>query len=170
MSDFVIIPDSSCDLTKDLRERFGIEDYAAGVLYYPDGREEKVSLDWETMTPKEFYNSMKGRKALYTTATPPFGEVFALFEKHLKQGKDVLSISLSSGLSASYANTVRVAEDLREKYPDRKIICVDSLRYSTAMALLVIEACLQKEQGKMHLLYKAFCRRTNRVQKRMLQN
>ncbi len=148
MREFVIIPDTSCDLTKELRERFGITDYLSGILYHPDGKEERVSLDWETMTAKEFYDSMKGRKALYTTATPPLGEISAVFEKYLQQGIDVLSISLSSGLSASYSNTVRIAEELRKKYPERKIICVDSQRYSTALALLVIEACLQKEQGK----------------------
>lgn len=148
MSEFVIIPDTSCDLNKELRERFGITDYLHGILYHPDGRAERSTLDWETMTSKEYYDSMKGRKALYTTATPPLGEAMEIFEKHLKEGKDVLSISLSAGLSASYANTVKVAEELQPKYPDRKIICIDSMRYSTALALLVIDACLQREAGK----------------------
>lgn len=148
MSNFVIIPDTSCDLTKDLRERYGITDYLHGILYYPDGREEISSLDWDTMTPEEYYNSMKGRKALYKTATPKLGEVLETFEKHLKEGRDVMSISLSSGLSASYDNCVKIADELREKYPERKIICIDSMRYSTALALIVIEACIKRDEGK----------------------
>lgn len=148
MSEYVIIPDTSCDLNAGLRARFGIPEYLHGILYHPDGRAERSSLDWETMTAKEYYDSMKGKKALYTTATPPLGEVMETFEKYLKQGKDVLSISLSGGLSASYANTVKVAEELLEKYPGRKIVCIDSMRYSTSLALLVIDACLQKEAGK----------------------
>ncbi len=148
MSNFAIVADTACDLHKGLRERFGVDDYVRGILYYPDGKQESCSLDWETMTAKEYYDSMKGRKALYTTATPPLGEVMETFEKYLKDGRDVLSISLSSGLSSSWSNTVGVAEDLQQKYPERKIICIDSQRYSTALALLVIEACLQRDRGK----------------------
>ncbi len=148
MSNFAIVADTACDLHRGLRERFGVDDYVRGVLYYPDGRQESCSLDWETMTPKEYYDSMKGRKALYTTATPPLGDVMDTFEKYLKEGRDVLSLSLSAGLSSSWSNTEKIAEDLRVKYPDRKIICIDSERYSTALALLVIEACLQRDSGK----------------------
>ena len=58
MSDFVIIPDSSCDLNKELRERFDIPDITRGILYYPDGHSELADVDWDTMTAKEFYDSM----------------------------------------------------------------------------------------------------------------
>ncbi len=148
MNKFAIIPDTACDLPKELRERFGIEDYLRGTLYFPDGREELADLDWELMSPKEYYDSMKGRNMLYTTATPPLGDVMETFERNLAAGKDIMSISLSAGLSASYTNTVKIAEELMEKYPDRKIICIDSMRYSTSLALLVIDACLQREAGK----------------------
>lgn len=148
MSNFAIVADTACDLTKDLRKRFGVDDYVRGVLYHPDGTSEPCSLDWETMTAKEYYDSMKGRKALYTTATPPLGDVMNTFEKYLKEGRDVLSISLSAGLSSSWSNTENIAKELCEKYPERKIVCIDSERYSTALAVLVIEACLQRDLGK----------------------
>lgn len=148
MSNFAIVADTACDLHKGLRERFGVDAYLRGILYHPDGKQESCSLDWETMTAKEYYDSMKGRKALYTTATPPIGEVMETYERFLKEGRDVLSISLSAGLSACWQMTVGVANELMEKYPDRKIICIDSERYSTALALLVIEACLQRDAGK----------------------
>lgn len=148
MNNYVIIPDTACDMTEPLRERFGITDYLHGFLYHPDGTSERASLDWETMSAKEYYDSMKGKNALYTTATPALGEIFEVFEKHLADGKDVLSISLSGALSASYGNTVKVAEELAAKYPERKIICIDSKRYSTSLALLVIEACIKKQEGK----------------------
>ncbi|MBO5726705.1 MAG: DegV family protein [Clostridia bacterium] len=148
MNNFAIVPDTSCDLTKDLRERFGVEDYLHGILYYPTGEEKKISLDWDDMSPEEYYNSMKGRTALYTTATPTTGEMIATFEKYLSQGIDVLSISLSGGLSSTYSSCVKVAEDLKKKYPERKIICIDSKRYSTSLALLVMEACIKRDEGK----------------------
>ena len=144
---FVIIPDTGCDLTKDLRERFGIEDYLRGTIYYPDGHSELISLDWESMTADEYYTSMKGRNMLYKTASVPMGEIKSVFEKHLEKGEDILSISLSSGLSASYNESEMVAKELREKYPERTILIVDSLRYSTALALLVVMACEKKASG-----------------------
>lgn len=147
MSDFVIIPDSSSDLTADLRKRYDIPDYLRGVMYYPDGHSELADLDWGNITPEEFYNSMKDKKPLYKTASVPRGEVERVFEKYLKEGKDILSISLSSGLSGSYQSCCLGAKDLMEKYPERKIICIDSLRYSTALALLVAMASEKRSQG-----------------------
>ena len=144
---FAIIPDTACDLDKKLRDRFGIEDYMRGTIYYPDGHSELISLDWEKMTPDEYYSSMKGHNALYKTASVPMGEIKEVFEKHLNKGEDILSISLSSGLSTSFNETELVAKELREKYPERKILCVDSLRYSTALALLVIKGCEKRNEG-----------------------
>lgn len=147
MSDFVIIPDTSCDLSKELRERFGIKDYLKGIIYYPDGHSESLDLDWKKMTDDEYYTSMKGRKVLYKTAAVPMGEIEEVFEKNLKEGKDILAISLSSGLSSSYNENVLTAKKLLKKYPERKILCVDSLRYSTALALIVILACQKRDVG-----------------------
>lgn len=147
MSDFVIIPDSSCDLTAELRERFSIPDYLRGILYFPDGHEELADMDWKEFSPEEYYNSMTSKNALYKTACVPSGQIIKKFEKHLKEGKDILSISLSSALSGTYQSTCIIAKNLMEKYPDRKIICVDSMRYSTSLSILIMLASLKKHEG-----------------------
>ena len=147
MSDFVIIPDTSCDLIRPLRERFGIDDYISGLVYFPDGRCEKSDLDWERYDPKEFYESMKDRKVNYTTSCAPTGDIIETFERHLKQGKDILCITLSSALSGTFQTCELVKNQLSEKYPDRKIICVDSMRYSTALSMLVIAAAVKRQEG-----------------------
>ncbi len=147
MSDFVIIPDTSSDLTKALRERFDIPDYVSGIVNFPDGHSEPSDLDWEKYNPKEFYASMKDKKTLYTTASPELGNIMSVFEKQLSEGKDILSISLSSALSGSYQSCVTVSKQLMEKYPERKIICVDSMRYSTSLALLIIMAAQKRAEG-----------------------
>ena len=54
MSDFAILTDSSCDLTRDLRERFGVENYLHGILVFPDGHQEKADLDWGNMSAERF--------------------------------------------------------------------------------------------------------------------
>lgn len=147
MSNFVIIPDASSDLTEELRNRFDIPDYLHGILYYPDGHDEPVDLDWGKMSPEEYYNSMKSKKALYKTAAPPLGEITEKYEKYLAQGKDILTITISSALSSTYNDCKLVAKDLMKKYPERKIVCIDSLRYSTSLALLIISAAIKKAEG-----------------------
>ena len=147
MSDFVIIPDASSDLTKDLRERFQIPDYLRGTIYFPDGSQAVADLDWELIDPKTYYESMTKRNTLYKTASTQRGDVISVYEKFLKEGKDILAVTLSSALSGTNQLCRKVAEELLEKYPERKILVVDSLRYSTALSLLVIMASQMKQQG-----------------------
>ena len=147
MSDFVIIPDAASDLTKELRDRFQIPEYVKGTIYLPDGTEAIADLDWELMSPTEYYNSMSGRKALYKTAGSRRGDIYEIYEKYLSAGKDILTVSLSSGLSGTYQVYLKIAAELMEKYPGRKIVIVDSLRYSTALSLLVIKASQKQQEG-----------------------
>lgn len=147
MADFVIIPDASSDLTRDLRDRFGIPDYIRGTFYWPDGRETPADLDWEQIDPITYYKSMSGRNILYKTASARRCDIIAAYEPQLKAGKDILSVTLSSGLSGTNQVCKLVAQELMEKYPERKIVVVDSLRYSTALSLLVIMASQKQQEG-----------------------
>lgn len=147
MSDFVILSDAGCDLVKELRERFCVADYLKGVLYLPNGEETRSDLDWSFITPTEYFNSMKSKNVIYKTAAPTLGDTQELFEKYLQDGKDILSISMSSALSCTYQNCLNTAKNLEKKYPSRKIICVDSLRYSTSLALILALAGEKKKSG-----------------------
>jgi len=147
MADYVLLTDSSTDLTKDLRERFGVDDYLPGYIVFPDGHTEDSTLDWESISPQDFYTSMS-KDSMYSTGIKGLEVQEAFFEKYLKQGKDILNISLSHALSNTYDTCRKAAENLKEKYPDRKIICVDSLRYSGGDGLLVSLAGDMKKEGK----------------------
>ena len=147
MADYVILTDSSTDLTKDLRERFGIDDYLPGSITFPDGHTEDSTLDWENISPQDFYTSMS-KDSMYTTGIRNIEVQEAFFEKYLKQGKDILSISLSHSLSNTFDGCRKAAQNLQEKYPDRKIICVDSLSYSGGDGLLCSFAGEMKKAGK----------------------
>ncbi|MBR6549179.1 MAG: DegV family EDD domain-containing protein, partial [Clostridia bacterium] len=59
----------------------------------------------------------------------------------------IICVTLSSGLSGTYQTCEMVKNELLPKYPDRKIVCIDSLRYSTALALLVILAAKKRQEG-----------------------
>lgn len=147
MKNFAILTDSACDLSLELRTRFDIPDYLHGIVYFPDGHAEEADLDWTKISPEEYYNSMKGKKILYRTSCATLGETEELFEKYLSQGIDVLCITMSSALSCTYQNCVNIGKQLQEKYPERKIICVDSLRYSTSLALILSLASKKREDG-----------------------
>ena len=147
MADFVMIPDTSCDLTKPLRERFGIPDYISGLVYFPDGHSEPSDIDWDRYDPKTYYESMTDKKTMYKTACAPVEDIIAVYENQLKQGKDIIGVVLSSALSGTYQTCELVKKELLEKYPERKIVIVDSLRYSAATAVLLIMAAQKKEEG-----------------------
>lgn len=147
MKDFAIVSDTSCDLIKPLRERFDIDDIIGGLVYLPDGKCIVSDLDWVTYNPKDFFESMKNKNVEYKTSCAPAGDIMNVFEKQLKAGKDILCITLSSALSGTYQTCELVKKQVLERYPERKIICVDSMRYSTALSMLVIEAALKRDEG-----------------------
>lgn len=147
MSDYVIISDATCDFTDAMCKRFDIPDLLHGILYFPDGHSEPQDTNWKNISAEDFYHSMRNKNVMYKTAAPPLGEITEVFEKHLSAGKDILCINISTGLSSTYNDCMLVAKDLLEKYPERKILCVDSLRYSTSLGLLVMNTALQRKNG-----------------------
>lgn len=147
MNNFAIVTDSSCDINSSLMKKFGIDGVIRGVVYAPDGTQLLADIDWENISPEEFYTSMKGRNILYKTATPSAGEVLNVLEPVLQSGRDILTISLSSAISGTFQIVQTAANELLEKYPERKIVCVDSLRYASAAALLVTLASKKRKSG-----------------------
>ena len=114
--------------------RVGETDY----LYHPD---EKA------LSCKEFYEKLSAGEESVTSQITPivFKEVF---EKYLKDGKDILYIAFSSGLSGTYNSARLVADDLLEKYPDRRIVCIDSLCASIGEGYIVYLAGMLRKEGK----------------------
>ena len=147
MSNFVIICDSTCDFIRPLRERFNVPAFVPGIIYHPDGHESFADMDWEETNPDEYYNSMKGGKVLYKTATPTQGKIIEVLEPFLKDGKDILFVTLSSALSGTIQVVRNTAAVLLEKYPERKIICIDSLRYASATAVLLVQLAKKRDEG-----------------------
>lgn len=144
MSDFVLMTDSSCDLPASLAGSLGVTVVPLSVTV-----EEKDTyknyLDHREIPIRTFYDLMReGKRAV--TAAPSVGDFVSAIEPHLQVGKDVLYLGFSSALSAAYQNGAIAMNDLREKYPDRKLIAVDTLCASLGQGLLVYHT--QKEQGK----------------------
>ena len=142
---FTILTDSTSDLNKELREQYNI-DYVT-MNYVLDGVEYPASLDWESHSPKEFYDLMRQGKRITTTQVPR--ELFYdKFSASLKDGKDVVYIACSSALSGSYNLATVVARELADEYPNNKVYCVDSLISSLGQGSIVIKAATLRAEGK----------------------
>lgn len=144
MSNYVIVSDATLDLPAEVVNQYDIrvipmafDVNEVSYLHYPDERQLSI---------EEFYSKLKdGAVCRSSQITPTAFEEY--FGELLKQGLDVLYISFTSGMSGTF-NSARIAcSELEEQYPDRKIICVDSLCASVGEGLLVLNAAMQKEAG-----------------------
>ena len=142
MNEFVILSDSCHDLTGELIAQLNVGVAPLSVEY-----DEHTVFDDCTMEPHAFYEGIRSGKMPKTAAVNPEGWS-GLMEQPLKDGKDVLALSFSSGLSTTYQSAVIAATELKERYPERKILVVDTLSASVGHGLLVWNAARLRDQGK----------------------
>lgn len=144
MSEYIIMTDSCCDLSQEMADQLGlcvlpltVETPSGDFKNYLDGRE--IGFD-------EFYSRLRGGDMCKTSAinTTDFHEAM---EAIVKEGKDVLYLAFSSGLSSTYSASVMAAQELSEAYPERKIFCVDTLCASMGQGMLVYLASQKKLAG-----------------------
>ena len=138
---FQIITDSCCDLTDEMIAQLDLT--VAQLSVEMDGR----SFTNAEMGPKVLYDHMRAGKMPKTAAANPDGWA-ACIRPHLEQGEDVLVLAFSSGLSATYQSAVIAAGELREEFPDRKLVVIDTLCASIGQGLLVYTAAKLRDQGK----------------------
>lgn len=145
MPDFVIVTDSSADLDARMVEEFDIHVLPLSftvrdLIYqnYPDNRD---------MDPHVFYDMLRKGESAGTSAVN-VAQYVDHIEPLLQEGKDVLILSFSSGLSSTYSSSLVAADSLRTKYPDRKILAVDTLCASLGQGLLVWLAAQERASGK----------------------
>lgn len=146
MYDFAILCDATSDLTEQIRKRFDI-DYIKGHIVLADRKDYACSLEWDIITRDEFYTSLSRKDISYSTSPANIDEYAERFRFYAEKGMDVLSLSLSSGLSGTYSFALKASEIVSAEYPDRKIICVDSLRYSTLCGLMAVYASEMRHNG-----------------------
>nr|WP_294528543.1 DegV family protein [uncultured Blautia sp.] len=144
MSDYILSCCSTADLTKEHFEERGIS-YIC-FHYQLDGKQYADDLG-QSMPFEKFYKAMADGAETKTSQVNA-EEFQAYFEKFLKQGKDVLHVCLSSGISGVINSAMIAREELAEKYPDRKILVVDSLGASSGYGLLMDQLADLRDQGK----------------------
>ena len=147
--EFVIVVDSCSDLSKELRDQLGIKYVKMGLVKkFKDGDVEiPASLDWDLYTNKELNDWLRDGLQIKTTQVTN-QEYQTVFGEILESDKDVLYIACSSALSGSFNFSLIVRDELLEKYPGSKIICVDSLNSCYGQGLMALDANQMKEEGK----------------------
>ncbi len=142
MRDFIITADSNCDLLPEY-----IKTNKIGIIphYYDiDGIAYGDELN---LTPKEFYDKMRGGIMPTTMASNP-AVIRDTFQNYVNQGLDVLHISFSSALSGGHSNVVTGAIEICEENEGAKILVLDSLNVSLGEGMVVMKAVQLKEAGK----------------------
>lgn len=143
MGNYIISCCSTADLTK---EHFLRRDISYICFHYElDGKQYEDDLG-ETMPFDRFYQAMRNG-ADTKTSQVNVNEYEEYFESLLSQGKDVLHVCLSSGISGAY-NSANIARDIvQERYPERKIYVVDSLGASSGFGLLMDKMADLRDEG-----------------------
>jgi len=139
---YQIITDSCCDLTDAQLQKLQVSCARLTVMY----NGENHSNFSEPADVKAFYDELRSGTTATTAAANP-GDWAELMKAALEEGRDVLAIIFSSGLSTTYQSAVIAAKELQEEYPQRTIRVVDSLCASLGQGLLVHHACKKRDEG-----------------------
>lgn len=142
MSNYVIYTDSACDIKPALLAEWGVP-YKSLTFRFDDSEKEYSNND---MGPADFYAKMRAG-GIAKTAAVNVDSFAASFEDILKEGNDILYLGFSSGLSTTYNSARLAAEQLRDKYPERKIITIDTLAASAGEGMAVYLAVKKQQEG-----------------------
>ena len=141
MYDFKIITDSGCDLSAEGYARLDVHCVPLSVEF-----KGQVNDDRNDDSLKDFYNGLREGEHARTSAVNPETWKDAMVP-YLKEGKDVLVMTFSSGLSTTAQSAMIAADELGDKFPERKILVCDTLCASMGQGLLVWYACHRRDEG-----------------------
>lgn len=142
--DYIFLTDASCDLTVEQVNEIGVDVIPMG--FEMEGKSYLHYTDARLMSLDEFYSKIK--QGVLSKTTQVNYEAFRnTFENYLKAGKDVIYTGISTGLSGTYNTCLIAVNELKEKYPERKIIAIDSWCDSAGLGFLVYLAGKKYAEG-----------------------
>lgn len=141
---FEIVTDSSCNLPDETIDEFNL--HILSLTFMIDGVQHKAYTKGERTDLKRFYTMMREGKVI-TTSLPNQAESEALLRSILEDGRDLLYIGFSSGISGTYEATAAMLDSLRHEYPNRKIYHTDTRAAALGEGLLVYLAACKAREG-----------------------
>lgn len=146
MAKFQIFTDSACDMPTKMRHDNGIEYFPMGISV--NGKEFIADLDFKQFSVEEMYGWVKDPNKVIKTSLVTIEQFIERLTPYLEKGIDVLYIACTSVLSGTY-NSGRLAfEELKERFPERKVIVMDSTRAGMTLGLMVLDAAKMQQEGK----------------------
>ena len=144
MSDYVILTESSSDISLKIAADNDIQ--VMPMDFILEGKSYAHYADSREMDVKAFYQKLRAGSVV-TTAAENVEDYMTWVKPLLEDGKDVLLVVFSSGLSSTFSTANVALAELREQYPDRKILAVDSLCASAGEAMLAYYAAQNRAKG-----------------------
>lgn len=145
-----IITDSTCDLSKELIEKYNIRVIPLHVSFPGDDTEY---LDGVNINSEQLYDLATKLNVLPKTGAVNVVEFIKVFEEELAKGNEIFYVGIGSGLSSTYNNACIA----REQFPDSKIVVLDGQNLSTGTGLIVIKAARLVKEGKSLEEIKEIC-------------
>ncbi len=144
MKDYVLVSDSTADMPRELVKELGIN--IVPFSYSIDNEIYQYYLDERDGDIKVFYDKLReGAMPVTSQINPAMYKEF--FEQFIKDGKDIVYMSFTSGLSGSYQTSKLAIEMLKDEYEEANIIAVDSLSASIGQGIFLYHAALLKNEG-----------------------
>ena len=142
MGQYVIFTDSSCDIQPDLLAKWGVP-FVSLTVKFDDETESFNNFD---MPFPDFYRRMR-EGGVARTAAANMETFKEAFEPILREGKDILYIGFSSGLSTTVNSGAMAGKELMEEYPERKVVTVDTFAASAGFGLLLWLTVQKRDAG-----------------------
>ena len=141
MKNISIITDGSCDIPVEVIEKYDIKLIPLHFHF-----EDNIEYGSErTMASEEFYRRLANGEIAKTSASSPSSAI-DLMKEELDKGNDVICVTLSSSLSCTFNNIRLASLELLDSYPNQRITVIDSLTASMAMGMMVIKACMMRDE------------------------
>ena len=144
MNKVAIVTDSTASIPEELVKQYGIQ--RVSLLVHMNGKTYKDRID--VKTPDELFQLMKKASKFPTTSTPPPGEYAELYRRLSRKVKNILAVTISSELSASFKSAIQAKEMLESELPDINIQVFDSRTSVGALGLIVLAAARAAALGQ----------------------
>ncbi|MCL2201070.1 MAG: DegV family protein [Oscillospiraceae bacterium] len=141
---FQVISDSGCDFTKEEAGEHNVH----VVPFYVSFDHENYLKEGVDITRDDYFDRLTNEKGLFPkTSQPSPQDYIDAYTPYLKDGKDIISVTISSELSGSHASAVIAVDTLKEEYPDRTIVLIDSRNASVGQYLTLKEITKMRDAG-----------------------
>ena len=145
-NDYILMADAGCDLSEALQQKYDIK-VIDGHLVFPEEGDIPSFNNWDKISREDFYAKLKKNPSGYATAPANVTEFEGFFEKYVSEGKAIVCVTISSGISGTIDFATTAKKNILKKYPEADIRLVDSMRFGPGFGLMLVNASIMRSEG-----------------------